>query len=94
MRGLFNGRYKFARYFSPRDYHAPASLEELVARNDLELYDSASDPQENLNLACDPQAADGRLLETLNKRLNTPIAEEIGVDDGSFLPRPMSLWAV
>jgi hypothetical protein len=67
---------------------------ELVARNDLELYDTAADPGEKVNLAADPVAADRQLIEMLNARLNDLIAAEVGVDDGSFLPGPGSLWAV
>lgn len=95
MRGLYDGRHKFARYFSPRDHHTPASYEDLVARNDLELYDTAEDPGETINLA-QPGNRDAsrERIETLNATLTDLIRSEVGEDTGSFLPGALSPWAV
>ncbi|MCB9099752.1 MAG: sulfatase-like hydrolase/transferase [Anaerolineales bacterium] len=88
LRGIYDGRYKFARYFSPLDYHIPADLESLLARNDIELYDTQIDPDEIVNLA-DPAGPnfDPALIRTMNDKLNTLIQAEIGADEGT-LPIP------
>ncbi len=85
IRSVFDGRYKFSRYFSPLEHHRPETLEDLTARNDLELFDLQSDPDEANNLATDPAGAADTILE-MNALLNRLIDEEVGVDDGSFLP--------
>ncbi|MCA8946534.1 MAG: sulfatase-like hydrolase/transferase, partial [Planctomycetes bacterium] len=84
IRSWFDGRYRFTRYFSPRQHHLPQTLSELRARNDIELYDTKEDPDELTNLAEDPKHE--ALLEDLNQRLNTLIQHEVGEDDGSMLP--------
>jgi hypothetical protein len=89
MRGIFDGRYKFARYFSPLDYHVPEDLETLLALNDLELYDTEADPDELNNLAHpDNPAYNPQLIETMNGKLNKLIMAEIGSDEGQNLPIP------
>ncbi|HPQ37096.1 MAG TPA: sulfatase-like hydrolase/transferase [Synergistaceae bacterium] len=80
VRGVATERYKFARYFST-EFNSPATLEEILENNDIELYDLENDPQELVNLAADPQAHEELILQ-LNNLLNQLIAEEIGVDDG------------
>ncbi len=85
IRSIKDERYKFSRYFSFRDFNTPATLEELRARNDLELYDLDSDPDEMVNLAHD-FARHRDLIAAMNAKLNALIAREIGVDDGRFLP--------
>jgi arylsulfatase A-like enzyme len=60
-------------------------LEELRARNDLELYDLQADREEMVNLAHDFDR-NRDLIGRMNDKLNALIAAEIGVDDGSFLP--------
>jgi arylsulfatase A-like enzyme len=84
LRSVFDGRYRFSRYFAPAQFNTPATLEELYAHNDVELYDLEADPSELQNLATDA-AAHGALLQTMNQKLNQLIAEEVGVDDGAFL---------
>jgi arylsulfatase A-like enzyme len=85
LRGVFDGRYKFARYFNIRQHHTPADWDTLVAHNDLELYDTQADPDEIVNLAAQP-AAHRDLILSLNAKVNKLIAEEVGADDGSIYP--------
>lgn len=92
FRGIHDGRYKFARYFAAEDHHIPASFDDLLARNDLELYDTQSDPDELHNLAADPQAQRA-LIERLSGRLNELLAQEVGVDDGREHPGPTFLYS-
>ena len=80
-RGVFDGRYKFARYFAPGDHHLPETFADLVARNDLELYDLERDPDEIVNLAADPNAARAQ-IERLNALTNALIRSEVGRDEG------------
>ncbi|MEO6376662.1 MAG: sulfatase-like hydrolase/transferase [Caulobacteraceae bacterium] len=85
LRGVFDGRYKFARYFNIRQHHIPTDWDTLLAHNDLELYDTEADPNEIVNLAAQP-AAHRDLILALNAKVNKIIAEEIGADDGSIYP--------
>ena len=85
IRSLFDGRYRFTRYFSPLHHHTPGTLEELLSNNDVELYDLQADPSELDNLALDAHKH-RELIERLNTRLNRCVADEVGVDDGSMLP--------
>lgn len=91
FRGVFDGRYKFARYFKPSQYHIPKDWKTLTTYNQLELYDTHTDPDEVNNLAAD---ADRHrpLIESLNAKTNALIAAEIGVDDGSSNPGPDFLY--
>ena len=80
-RGVFDGRYKFARYFAPDDHHIPETFEVLVSRNDLELYDTLNDPEELSNLAVNPDEVRTE-LERLNAMTNALIRTEVGRDEG------------
>ena len=81
---MFDGRYKYSRYFSPIDHNRPTTVEEIFAANDVELFDLQEDPHEMNNLARDKSKQE--LLLTMNDKLNQLIEEEVGVDDGSHLP--------
>jgi arylsulfatase A-like enzyme len=91
IRSVFDGRYRFARYFSPIEFNRPTIYEELIAKNDLEIYDLQEDPEETRNLALDGKAK-AELMMALNQALNERIDEEVGVDDGSFLPIIDGVW--
>ena len=85
IRSIADERYRFTRYFPFRGYNTPTTLDELRAKNDLELYDLSADPDEVVNLAVDFDR-NRDLIATMNEKLNGLIAREIGVDDGSFMP--------
>jgi arylsulfatase len=85
IRSVFDGRYRFARYFSPKQHNRPASLEDLFKFNDVELFDVARDPLERNNLALD-RAKHGELLAAMNAKLNALIEKEVGDDNGQMLP--------
>lgn len=87
FRGVHDGRYKFARYFAPSQHHTPQTWEQLTAHNDLELYDTASDPDEMVNLAAAPDMHRDLILR-LSGQVNRLIADEVGIDDGESLPGP------
>ena len=90
-RGVFDGRYKFARWFSPGDHHKPMRWSTLVARNDLELIDTHEDPNELVNLAAN-LSEHRDLILAMNKKLNDITEAEVGVDDGSYLPGDPGFW--
>lgn len=85
IRTVFDGRYKFSRYFAPIARNKPSTLEELYADNDVELFDLQSDPHEMINLAADKKAH-GDLVLAMSAKLETAIKAEFGVDDGREMP--------
>ena len=85
IRGVYDGRYKLNRYFSPQEHHLPKSIEHLFAKNDIELFDLETDPHEMNNLALDIQR-NGDLLVAVNDKLNALIESEVGEDVGQMLP--------
>ena len=91
IRSVFDGRYRFSRYFSPLHFNTPTTFEELIAKNDLELFDLQNDPDEMDNLAMDPKK-NAPLLMAMNQVMNERIAQEVGIDDGSFLPIRNGKW--
>jgi len=90
LRAVFDGRYKFGRYFAPSQHHRPADWQTLSHHNDLELYDTQSDPNELRNLAADTQHQ--QLILRLNAQLNELLDGEAGGDDGSYLPGGNATW--
>lgn len=91
IRSVFDGRYRFTRYFSPVAFNTPNTFENLIAKNDLELYDLKNDPDETVNLAMDTKTHRD-LIMSMNTKLNGRIAEEVGIDDGTFLPIRNGKW--
>ena len=85
IRSVFDGRYQFSRYFSPRQHNRPESLEALLKLNDVEMFDLAADPHELTNLALDPKKH-GELMLAMNAKLNRLIEAEVGEDVGQMLP--------
>jgi arylsulfatase len=85
FRALVDGRYKIVRWFSPKEYGDPSTLEELYASSDVSLHDLVKDPGEMQNLG-HPQHPehDPKLVEQMLGKLNALIAEEIGEDRAPF----------
>jgi arylsulfatase len=93
IRGVFDGRYKFGRYFRLTEHHEPRDWETLLAHNDIELYDTQADPDEIVNLAFRPEEQKARILE-LNAKVNALIDTEVGVDDGAMYPGPTASYTL
>jgi len=93
IRGVFDGRYKFGRYFRLTEHHQPRDWEMLLAHNDLELYDTHQDPDEIVNLAFRPEGHEAQILD-LSGKVNALVESEIGVDDGSIYPGSPSQYSL
>ena len=85
VRSVYDGRYVFARYFSPKQHNRPATLEELFRFNDVELYDLRVDSHEMSNLAMNREKHKD-LIVAMNEKLNRLIDSEVGEDRGQMLP--------
>jgi arylsulfatase A-like enzyme len=82
----FDGRYKFARYYSPAQFNDPTTLKQILAYNDIELFDLQTDPNEMNNLGSEAKKNKDIILH-MNGLLNELMAHEVGVNDGHFLPK-------
>src|SRR5208283_4308370 len=85
---VFDGRYKFSRYYAPNAFNTPKTLEEILKQNDIELFDLEKDPHEITRLVLEPEKHKDVILR-MNELLNKLIANEVGVNDGQFLPAPV-----
>jgi arylsulfatase A-like enzyme len=86
MSFAFDGQYKFARYYAPANFNTPTTLEQILRDNDIQLFDLRNDPLERHNLALDP-AKNRDLILRMNALLNELMANEVGSNDGRFLPQ-------
>lgn len=94
LRTVFDGRYKFTRYFSPLEHNRPENISELYQWNDVELFDLHHDPEEMTNLGAD-RTVNQDLIMAMNSKLDAQIKAEIGVDDGRELPNiPFIDWTI
>jgi arylsulfatase len=81
---VFDGRYKYARYYAPTVFNTPRTLEEIFSSNDVQLFDLQNDPDEMHNLAAESDK-NGALILRMNELLNNLTSKEVGVNDGRFL---------
>lgn len=86
LRTVFDGRYKFTRYFAPTERNVPRTLDELYEYNDVELFDLEADPDEMTNLAAN-KGDNAALVLASNAKLESAIRREIGADDGREMPQ-------
>jgi arylsulfatase A-like enzyme len=82
---VFDGRYKYARYYAPAQFNTPTTLEQILGYNDIELFDLKNDPNETQNLAVEAYRNKATILR-MNALLNDLISREVGINDGRFLP--------
>ena len=94
VRTVFDGRYKFSRYFAPVDRNKPGNLADLYKANDVELFDLQTDRSETKNLALDREKhAD--LITAMSNKLEALIKAEIGKDDGREMPEISKItWTI
>ncbi len=85
IRMVFDGRYKFSRYFAPTHRNSPQGLDQLYAENDVELLDVRKDPHEMTNLAA-KKGGNADLVMSMSAKLEHAISDEIGSDDGREMP--------
>jgi hypothetical protein len=90
-RSVFDGRYKLTRHFSAKEHHLPLDFKTLMTHNDVELFDIQIDPDELYNLANKPEQ-NRDLIMVMNVKLNKLIMDEVGSDNGNYMPRASDTW--
>ncbi|KAB2890284.1 MAG: sulfatase-like hydrolase/transferase [Desulfobulbaceae bacterium] len=85
MRMVYDGRYVFSRYFSPKQHNTPKTIEDIYRTNDVELFDLNADPLEMENIAAKGKQHQDLVL-AMNQKLNRLIEAEVGEDRGQMLP--------
>jgi len=94
VRTVFDGRYKFSRYFSPVDRNKPGNIDDLYQANDVELFDLQIDKLETNNLASDREK-NAALISKMSGKLESLIKAEIGKDDGREMPEIAKItWTI
>jgi arylsulfatase len=83
---VFDGRYKFGRFYAPAGFNTPQTLDEIFESNDVQLFDLENDPDEMHNLAVERETNRDLILR-MNGLLNDLIAKEVGFNDARFLPQ-------
>src|SRR5262249_35006995 len=81
VRTVFDGRYKFSRYFGPVERNRPATIDDLYKANDVELFDLQTDPEETVNLAADWEKHKD-LISAMSTKPEPAIQAAIGCDGG------------
>ncbi|WP_321949690.1 sulfatase-like hydrolase/transferase [Paraburkholderia sp. J10-1] len=85
IRSVFDGRYRFSRYFALNRFNRPTSIDALYADNDLEMFDLQRDPHEVVNLALSPSDHHDVMM-SMNAQLNELIDREVGMDSIAAMP--------
>ncbi|HEY4432802.1 MAG TPA: sulfatase-like hydrolase/transferase, partial [Candidatus Cybelea sp.] len=85
---VFDGRYKFGRYYAPAACNTPRTQEEILKDNDVVLYDLKDDPTEVRNLALEPDKNRETILR-MNALLNELIEKEVGANACELLSKAM-----
>lgn len=85
---VFDGRYKFGRYYAPTACNTPTTMAEIFANNDVQLFDLQEDPAEVRNLALDAQTNSAVILR-MNALLNDLMAKEVGADACQLFTKAM-----
>ena len=91
-KGVVDKKYKFLRFFSPRQNNIPINFDELSKYNaDYQLYDLENDPFEMNDLAKDGNNRE--LLMAMNNKCNRLADKEIGLENHVLhLPGPDWFW--
>jgi arylsulfatase len=85
FRAIVDGQYKLVRWFSPREYGNPGTLEELYATSDVTLHDLVNDPGELENLASQEHPRHNpAIVERMLAKLHRLVRKEIGDDTAPF----------
>jgi arylsulfatase len=85
VRAIITPEYKFARYFAPKNFNTPENFDDLVANNDVELFQMGTDETDNLAYDGSKNYIKERVI-SMNQRLNNLIRREITrPDDGREL---------